>query len=90
MSNERKTVLVSSDSVVGYAEPRLVLEFDGKIYVTLGVLEYDPTSESMDEDARADLAELQSMLNGPRPVSGTVHSQPHTITAMAQSESRNN
>ena len=89
MNSERKTVRVSSDSIVGYAEPRLVLEFEGKIYVTLGVLEYDPGGP-MDVDERAVLAELQAMLEGPRPVSGTVHSRPLRAAAMAQSQSRDN
>lgn len=90
MDKNRKSVLVSSDSVEGYAEPKLVLEFDGKIYVTLAVLEYDPAAEDMDDDKRADLAELQDMLNGERPVSGTIFGRPIRKAAIAQSETRDN
>lgn len=90
MTSARKTVVVSSDSIVGYAEPKMVLELDGKIYVTLGVLEYDPNKEGMHDDERADLAELQAMLDGPRPVTGTVHGKPQRIAMMAQSQTRNN
>lgn len=90
MNNERKTVLISSNSVKGYAEPKFVLEFDGKVYVTLGVLEYDPAKEEMDDDERADLNELQAMLADPRPVSGTVFDGEERIVTMAQAQSRDN
>ena len=70
------------------ADPKFVLEFKGKIYVTLGVLEYDPLDEEMDDDARSDLSELQAMLAGSRPVSGTVYGPPQVEAAIAQSESR--
>lgn len=88
MDSYRKTVWVSSESVEGNAEPKFVLEFEGKIYVTLGVLEYDPFEEGMDDDERSDLSELQSMLEGPRPVSGTIYGAPQEEAAMAQSQSR--
>ncbi len=84
MNSERKTVTV----VEGSAEPRFVLEFENRVYVTLGVLEYDPAKKTMDEEERADLAELQAMLKGPRRVSGTVFGGPREVAAMAQSQSR--
>lgn len=88
MDSDRKTVWVSSETIQGHAEPKFVLEFEGKIYVTIGVLEYDPLDEEMDDDRRSDLAELQAMLNGSRPVSGTIYGPPQAAAAMAQSESR--
>ena len=88
MDSNRKTVWVSSEGIEGNADPKFVLEFEGKIYVTLGVLEYDPLDEEMDDDDRADLSELQGMLAGARPVSGTVYGAPREVAAMAQSESR--
>ena len=88
MDSNRKTVRVSSESIEGNADPKFVLEFKGKIYVTLGVLEYDHLDEEMDDDARSDLSELQAMLAGSRPVSGTVYGPPQVEAAIAQSESR--
>lgn len=88
MDRDRKTVLVSSDGVEAYAEPKFVLEFDGKIYVTLGVLEYDPAEEPIDDDERSNLAELQAMLDGARPVTGTLFGRPREAAAIAQSETR--
>ncbi len=49
MEKERSTVIVSIDSVEAYAEPQFVLEFDGKIYVTAAVIEYDPGDSDMDD-----------------------------------------
>lgn len=90
MDDERSTVTVSIDSVEAYAEPQFVLEFGGKIYVTAAVIEYDPGDPDMDEDERSDLAELQSMLDGPRLVSGTVIGAPREAASMAQAESDDN
>ncbi len=90
MEKERSTVIVSIDSVEAYAEPQFVLEFDGKIYVTAAVIEYDPGDSDMDEDERADLSELQAMLEGSRLVSGTVIGAPREKASMAQAESGDN
>lgn len=90
MDGERRTVSVSFDSVEAYAEPQFVLEFEGKIYVTVGVIEYDPGDPEMDEDERSDLAELQAMLEGPRIVSGTIVGDAREASASAQSESSDN
>ncbi len=67
-----------------------MLEFEGKIYVTVGVIEYDPGDPDIDEDDRSDLAELQAMLDGPRIVSGTIVGAPREAMASAQSESSDN
>lgn len=88
MDGERRIVSVSSDSIEAYAEPQFVLEFDGKIYVTLALVEYDPNDAEMAEDERSDLSELQSMLEGDRIVSGTIVDAPREAMAGAQSESR--
>ena len=88
MNGERQTVTVSFDSVEAYAEPQFVLEFEGKIYVTVAIIELDPNDEEMGEDERSDLAELQNMLSGSRPVSGTVVGAAGEPAAMAQSQSR--
>ena len=90
MDSGRRTVRVSSESTEAYADPKFVLEFDGKIYVTVGVLEYDPNDGTDDPDKTSELRELQAMLDGPRPVSGTPFGRPHETAAMAQSESKNN
>jgi hypothetical protein len=87
MNGDRQTVTVSLESIEAYAEPQFVLEYDGKVYVTVGVVEFDP-NEDMDDDERSDLAELQAMLEGERMVSGTVMGEPREAAAMAQSESR--
>lgn len=86
MEGERRTVLVSTESVEAFADPQFVLEFEGKIYVTVGVIEYDPGDEALDDDDRADLAELQAMLAGGRDVSGTIVGEPREAAAMAQAE----
>ncbi len=90
MEKERSTVTISIDSVEAYAEPQFVLEFDGKIYVTAAVIEYDPGDPDMDEDERSDLAELQAMLDGSRLVRGTVIGAPREKASMAQAESDDN
>jgi hypothetical protein len=87
MNEERSTVIVSIDSVEAYAEPQFVLEFGGKIYVTMAVMEYDPTLSDMDDDERSDLSELQAMLGGPRLVSGIVVGSPLEAASMAQAQS---
>ena len=86
MNAERETITVSLDSVEVYAEPQFVLEYDSKIYVTIGVVEFDPSDGDMDDDERADLADMQAILNGRRPVSGTIIGAPREAAAMAQSE----
>ena len=88
MDGDRRTVMVSLESVEAYGEPQFVLEFDGKIYVSLAVIEFDPNDPDMDEDDRADLAELQDVLSGDRPVSGAVVGAPMEAAAMAQSQTR--
>ena len=88
MDGDRRTVMVSLESVEAYGEPQFVLEFDGKIYVSLAVIEFDPNDPDMDEDDRADLAELQDVLSGDRPVSGAVIGAAMEAVAMAQSQTR--
>jgi hypothetical protein len=88
MESERQTVTVSLESVEALAEPQFVLEFDGKIYVTMALLEFDPNDPGMDEDLQSDLGELQAMLSGERTVSGNVVGAAREPLAMAQSESR--
>lgn len=90
MDQERSTVTISYDSIEAFADPQFVLEFEGKIYVTAAVIEYDPGSSDMDEDERSDLADLQAMLEGPRKVSGTVIGAPREAASMAQAESSDN
>ncbi len=90
MDAERPTVTISTDSVEAYAEPQFVLEFDGKIYVTMAVIEFDPNDADMDEDERSDLSDLQGMLKGPRLASGTIIGAPRESASMAQAESRDN
>lgn len=87
MDGDRRTVSVSFDSVEAFAEPQFVVEHDGKIYVTVGVIEYDPNDREMDDDEKSDLAELQEMLRGRRDVTGTTVGRPQEAMAMAQSES---
>lgn len=87
MDNERKTVHVSSESVTGYPEPHFVLESNGKIYVTLAVLEFDPANEEMLDDERANLADLQALLDGPRSVTGTTVDEEPRFMTMAQAQS---
>lgn len=84
---ERRTVTICTESVEAYAEPQFVLEFEGKIYVTMAVIEIDPNDEDMDEDERSDLSELQAMLDGSRLVSGTIIDAPREAASMAQAES---
>lgn len=88
MDGERRTVSVSFDSVEAFADPQFVLEYEGKIYVTVGVVEYDPNEPDMDDDERSDLAELQAVLAGNRDVSGTVLGGAGEALAMAQAETR--
>lgn len=84
---ERQTVTICTESVEAFAEPQFVLEFDGKIYVTVAVIEIDPNDPEMDEDQRVDLSELQAMLNEGQPVRGTIMGPPREAASMAQAES---
>jgi len=89
MTGERQKAIVSLEVIEAFAEPKFVLEFEGKIYVTQAVLEYNPDDPSMNDDLRADVEELKAMLDGPRPVSGTVFGAPQEAAAIAQSEANN-
>ena len=89
---DRRTVSVAFDTVDAYAEPQFVLEYDGKVYVTLAVIEYDPADEEMDAEERSDLSDLQRMLSAGKDVSGALISGDSGPLAMmgAQSESNSN
>ncbi|MDQ8755484.1 hypothetical protein RCO27_04510 [Sphingosinicella sp. LHD-64] len=44
------------------AEPQFLIEKDGKLYLTLAVLEYDPNHPDITQQQQASVTQLQTML----------------------------
>ncbi|HWH18557.1 MAG TPA: hypothetical protein VNT77_09535 [Allosphingosinicella sp.] len=40
--NDKKTVMVASSVTKGQAEPQFLIEHEGRLYLTLAVVDYDP------------------------------------------------
>lgn len=62
MANKRGTVTVSREGISALEEPRFLIEYGGKLYVTAAVLEYDPAHPELQDEHRQSIAELQREL----------------------------
>ena len=62
MADNRRTVSVCSQGMTALEEPRFLLEVDGKLYLTLAVLEYDPKHPKITKEQAATVRELQGHL----------------------------
>jgi hypothetical protein len=52
-------------------DPQFLIEHEGKLYLTLAVLEYDPKYPGLSEHQREDIEKLRSILKGSN-LTGTV------------------
>lgn len=71
MGKSRRTVSVSH-SITALEEPRFLLEVEGKLYLTLAVLEYDPKHPKITEQQRATIKQLEQHV-GKGPGARAVH-----------------
>lgn len=62
MADKRRTVSVSRQSMTAIEEPRFLVEADGKLYLTLAVLEYDPEHPKISKEQAAIIRELHGHL----------------------------
>jgi hypothetical protein len=55
-------VIVSRDGIRALEEPRFLIEADGKLYLTVAVLEYDPKHPELKDEHRKTIGDLQNHL----------------------------
>lgn len=89
MSGNRKKVFVCADPVEALVEPKFVFEFEGRIYVTQAVTEFDPDDPDLSEDARNDLERLKDILDRGPEVCGSIIEQPQKMMSSAQAQTDN-
>ncbi|MDP8912015.1 MAG: hypothetical protein M3N39_00395, partial [Pseudomonadota bacterium] len=58
MAKNQGTVSVCSKSRLALEEPRFLIEADGKLYLTLAVLEYDPKHPKIRKEHEAIIEDL--------------------------------
>ena len=68
MAEKRRTVVVSRDGIRALEEPRFLIHADGKLYLTVAVLEYDPNHPELKEEHKATIADLHQQLQAAPPV----------------------
>lgn len=61
-AGKRPTVIVSRDGIRALEEPRFLIEADGKLYLTVAVLEYDPKHPELKDEHRQAIGDLQHHL----------------------------
>lgn len=59
MAKSRRTVSVCREGIPAIEEPRFLVEADGKLYLTLALLEYDPKSTKISMEQMATIRGLQ-------------------------------
>ena len=64
--SKRALVSVSRQSVTAIEEPRFLVEADGKLYMTMAVLEYDSKHPQITDEQREVIYALQEKLDGGR------------------------
>lgn len=68
--DERSVVRVTS-SRAGYAQPTFIIEQQGRFYVTLAVLEYDPKAPGITPEQRDGIMQIEKLFrSGDRSASG--------------------
>jgi hypothetical protein len=60
MAKGPQTVSVSRQDVTALEEPRFLIEQDGKLYLTVAVLEYDPKHPKISKEQAATIGDLQA------------------------------
>jgi hypothetical protein len=73
MAGKRPTVIVSRDGIRALEEPRFLIEADGKLYLTVAVLEYDPKHPELKDEHRDAIAQLQTHLQTSEKVPAVKH-----------------
>ena len=63
MAKTRQTVSVCRQGMTALEEPRFLVEADGKLYLTLAVLEYDPKHPKISKEQAATIGELHGHLD---------------------------
>lgn len=67
MAGTRRTVTVCQKGVVALEEPRVLFEADGKLYISVAVLEYDFKHPQITSEQAATIRDLRSHLDtGPK------------------------
>lgn len=89
MSGRRRKAFVCVNPVEALVEPKFVFEFEGKIYVTQAVSEFDPDDPDLSEDARNDLNRLKGILEKGPEVCGTYIEPPQKMMSTAQAQTDN-
>jgi hypothetical protein len=59
---------VSRDGIRALEEPRFLIEADGKLYLTVAVLEYDPNHPELKDEHRQTIGDLQGEIETGEPV----------------------
>jgi hypothetical protein len=62
MASKRPTVTVSRHAITAFEEPRFLIEWEGKYYLTVAVLEYDPQHPELTEAQRDVMGDLEQTL----------------------------
>jgi len=62
MAKNRQTVSVCAQGMTALEEPRFLVEADGKLYLTLAVLEYDPKHPKISKEQTATIRGLHEHL----------------------------
>ena len=82
MASKRSTVIVGKDGIRALEEPRFLIEADGKLYLTVAVLEYDPGHPDLKDEHRRTISDLQSHLNTAPKVPAVQHGPGRMSTAL--------
>ena len=67
MAKSRRTVSVCREGITAIEEPRFLLEADGKLYLTLAVLEYDPKHPKIKKEQLAAINGLKEHMEKGEP-----------------------
>jgi hypothetical protein len=63
LMSEGEIVQVTHQSFA-YSRPNFVIEQDGRLYVTLAVLEYDPKAEDLSAEQKRGVKQMQELFEG--------------------------
>ena len=66
--DEGRTVSVSSDAIEASVEPQFIVEHEGKFYVSVAVLEFDPKHPKLREVHKKGIERVASAFKGGRKV----------------------
>jgi hypothetical protein len=71
MPSDPRTVYISTASTPALGEPQFLIEHQGRIYLSVAVLEYDPGQS--DPEQRQEASRLQGLLASGEPVKATLY-----------------